>query len=183
VTASFSFVLQVFDADLGDVATRAEVAGFDGVAVADHPGATWSPFVALASAAATTNRLSLGTAVINCGVREPLDIASDTATLQSLSGGRVVLGVGAGHTPSEWSQVGQLRPSVAGRIDRFEEVVRSVVALLHGQTLSVDGHYVRLHEARLQMDLPPPPPLLVGGGNGRLVRLGCELAGGVQSSV
>ena len=173
---AISFVLQARVADLAEPARRAQAAGFDGIAVPDHPGSTWSPFLALATAAAVTDRLCLGTAVVNCGVREPLDIATDSATLQVLSGGRVVLGLGAGHTPAEWSQVGRERPSPSGRIERFEEVVRSVWALLRGETVNLSGRHVRLRDARLQMELPPPPPFLFGGGNRRLVRLGCELA-------
>jgi len=176
VAASIAFALQVPEADLEEIAARAEAAGFAAIAVADHPGTTWSPFVALASAAGSTDNLLLGTAVVNCGVRDPLDIASDTATLQSLSGGRVVLGLGAGHTPAEWSQVGRQRPSPSGRIDRFDEVVRSTLALLRGETVTLDGRYIRLHEARLHIDLPALPQLLFGGGNQRLLRLGCELA-------
>jgi probable F420-dependent oxidoreductase len=176
VSAPFTFVLQGFAPDLADLATRAESAGFDGLAVADHPGSTWSPFVMLASVVGCTDRLRLVTAVVNCGVREPLDIAADSATLQVLSGGRAVLGVGAGHTPAEWSQIGRSRPSPYGRIERFEEVVRSALALLRGETVTLDGSHVKLDQARLRMELPPPPSLLVGGGNRRLIRLGCELA-------
>ena len=176
VRAAISFVLQERVADLADAARRAEAAGFEGIAVPDHPGSTWSPFLALASAAAVTDRLGLGTAVVNCGVREPLDIAADAATLQVLSGGRVVLGLGAGHTPAEWSQVGRVRPSPSGRAERFKEVVRSVWALLQGETVNLDGRHIRLRDARLRLELPAPPPLLFGGGNRRLVRLGCELA-------
>lgn len=132
--------------------------------------------MALASAVGATERLSLGTAVVNCGVREPLDIAADAATLQAVSGGRVVLGLGAGHTPAEWSQIGRDRPSPAGRIERFEEVVRSVAALLAGEAVSLDGRHVKLDDGMLQLELPSPPPILLGGGNPRLIRLGCEMA-------
>lgn len=176
----FEFVLQASDADLRAIAARTESAGLDGISVADHPGTTWSPFVALASAAAATNRLGLGTAVINSGVREPLDIAADAATLQSISAGRLTLGLGAGHTPSEWSQIGRERPSPSARIDRFEEVLRAVVALLAGDTVTSRGKHVSLTDARLQVSLPALPRLLVGGGNRRLVRLGCELADVVE---
>jgi probable F420-dependent oxidoreductase len=176
----FDFVLQAFDADLGPIAARAESLGLEGVAVADHPGATWSPFVALASAAAATERLGIGTAVINCGVREPLDIAADAATLQALSLGRLTLGLGAGHTPSEWSQIGGERPSPSARMDRFEEVLRAVLALLSGDTVTARGRHVTLVDARLQMSMAARPKLLVGGGNRRLVELGCELVDVVE---
>lgn len=179
---SLAFVLQSASGDLSDVAPQAEAAGFDGIAVSDHPGSTWSPFVALASAVGSTEQLSLGTAVVNCGVREPLDLASDTATLQMLSGGRVVLGLGAGHTPSEWSQIGRRRPSPSERVHRLEEVVRSVIALLDGQTVSLDGRYVTLRDARLEVEATNVPSVLIGGGNPRLVRLGCELGDVVELS-
>jgi probable F420-dependent oxidoreductase len=180
VAGVFEFVLQAFDADLRAIAARTESAGLDGVAVADHPGATWSPFVALASAAGATERLGIGTAVVNCGVREPLDIAADAATLQTISAGRLTLGLGAGHTPSEWSHMGRERPSPSARIERFEEVVRAVVALLVGERVTVRGQHVSLHDACLRMSLPTAPKLLVGGGHRRLVRLGCELADVVE---
>jgi probable F420-dependent oxidoreductase len=180
VPGTFEFVLQAFDADLRLIAGRAESLGLDGVAVADHPGATWSPFVALASAAAGTERLGIGTAVVNCGVRDPLDIAADAATLQAISSGRLTLGLGAGHTPSEWSQIGRERPSPSARIDRFEEVVRAVVALLAGDSVTTQGKHVSLANARLQVSLTAAPKLLVGGGNRRLVRLGCVLADVVE---
>jgi probable F420-dependent oxidoreductase len=176
VPTGLGFVLQTRDANLADVARQAEDAGFRGIAVPDHPGTTWSPFVALASAVGATERLSLGTAVVNCGVREPLDIAADAATLQALSGGRVFLGLGAGHTPAEWSQIGRARPSPTGRIERFEQVLRSVAALLAGEAVSLDGSHIKLDDARLQLELPRPPPLLLDGGNRRLIRLGCEMA-------
>lgn len=178
--APITFALQCTGADLGGVAVQAEAAGFAAIAVPDHPGTTWSPFVALASAAAATSRLFLATAVVNGGVREPLDIAADAATLQTISGGRLVLGLGAGHTPAEWSQVGQAPLTPAARIDRLEEVARATVALLRGEVVDVRGGHVTLQDARLAMDLPPPPALLIGGGNRRLLRLGCELADFVE---
>lgn len=155
----FEFVLQAFDADLRATAARAETAGLDGIAVADHPGATWSPFVALVSAAAATERLGIGTAVINCGVREPLDIAADAATLQTISAGRLTLGLWAGHTLAEWSQIGRERPAPSTRMDRFEEVVRAVAALLASDGVTAAGKHIALNDARLQVSLPAAPKL------------------------
>src|SRR5882724_8802882 len=84
-----------------DLARRAESLGLDSLYVPDHPGTCASPFVALAAAAAVTTRLRLGSYVSNAGVREPILLASDVATLDVVSGGRAVLGLGAGHTPAE----------------------------------------------------------------------------------
>jgi alkanesulfonate monooxygenase SsuD/methylene tetrahydromethanopterin reductase-like flavin-dependent oxidoreductase (luciferase family) len=109
-----SFAVQAAPTDAGawvSQARRVEAIGFEVLCAADHPGVTVSPFVALAAVATETRSVGLGTAVVNAGVREPFDIASDVASLDLLSGGRAFLGLGAGHTPSEWSAVGRPYPS------------------------------------------------------------------------
>jgi probable F420-dependent oxidoreductase len=141
-----------------DLARRAEHLGFDSLYVADHPGSCASPFVALAAAAAVTSRIRLGSYVSNAGVREPLLLASDVATLDVVSGGRAVLGLGAGHTAAEWEAVGRVRPGVRGRVDHCIAVAEATTRMLVG-----DG-----------MEKPRPVrervPLLIGGGNTRLLR-------------
>ncbi|MER6595316.1 LLM class flavin-dependent oxidoreductase, partial [Micromonospora purpureochromogenes] len=74
-----------------DLARRAEAAGFDALLAADHPGAVTSPFVALAAAASVTSMIGLGSYVSNLGVREPILLATDVATLDLVSGGRARL--------------------------------------------------------------------------------------------
>ncbi|MCM0677447.1 LLM class flavin-dependent oxidoreductase, partial [Micromonospora phytophila] len=98
-----TFSLQATPSDAAswlDLARRAEAAGFDALLAADHPGAVTSPFVALAAAGAVTTTLNLGSYVSNAGVREPILLATDVATLDVVSGGRARLGLGAGHTPA-----------------------------------------------------------------------------------
>ncbi|GIM89327.1 LLM class flavin-dependent oxidoreductase [Paractinoplanes toevensis] len=141
-----------------DIARRAEQIGFDSLYVADHPGSCAAPFVALAAAAAVTTRLRLGSYVSNAGVREPILLATDVATLDVVSGGRAVLGLGAGHTPAEWAAVGKVRPGVRGRVDHCIEVAERTRAILAG-----DG----LDKPR---PVQEPVPLLIGGGNSRLLR-------------
>lgn len=151
-----------------DLAVKIEDVGFDALYVADHVGVTPSPFPALAAAAAVTSTLRLGTYVLNCGIRDPLALASDAATLDQLSGGRLVLGLGAGHTPTEWSMSGSVYPSAAARVARLAEMVDVVTALLRGEVVTHHGRYLNVDEAFL---LAPRPvhakiPLLIGG-NGR----------------
>jgi probable F420-dependent oxidoreductase len=147
-----------------DLARRAEAIGFDALYVADHPGACASPFVALAAAAAVTSRLRLGSYVANAGVREPVLLASDVATLDVVSGGRAILGLGAGHTPAEWEAVGKTRPDVRGRIDHCIEVAERTLELVNGGGLD--------EPKRVQERVP----LLIGGGNSRLLRWASEHA-------
>jgi probable F420-dependent oxidoreductase len=146
-----------------DTARRAEAAGFAALYVADHPGSGASPHVALAAAAAVTSTIGLGAYVVNAGVREPMLLASDVATLDLVSGGRAILGLGAGHTPAEWRAVGRTRPDVNGRVDHCIAVAETTRALLAGD---------RVGEAELGAPRPVQKeiPLLIGGGNTRLLR-------------
>ena len=151
-----TFSLQAKPADAAewlDLARRAERAGFASLYVADHPGYGASPFVALAAAAAVTSSIRLGSYVSNAGVREPVLLASDVATLDVVSGGRAVLGIGAGHTPAEWAAVGRTRPDVRGRVDHCIEVAERTRAFLAEETTVQER-----------------VPLLFGGGNSRLLR-------------
>ena len=88
-----------------ELAKAAEAGGLDTLYVADHPTSP-APFVALAAAATVTERIRLGTCVLNAGRWEPLALASEVATLDVLSDGRTLLGIGAGHTPAEWLMAG-----------------------------------------------------------------------------
>jgi probable F420-dependent oxidoreductase len=156
-----------------DLAVQAEDLGFDALYVADHIGVGPSPFAALAAAAAVTTTLRFGTYVVNCGVRDPLALASDAATLDQLSDGRVVLGLGAGHTPSEWTMSGRPYPTPAARVGRLVEMVDVVGALLRGDTVTYHGRYLDLDEAVLAEPRPVQAriPLLVGGNGPALLRL------------
>lgn len=162
-----TFSLQALPEDAAgwlDLARRAERIGFESLYVADHPGSCAAPFVALAAAAAVTTRIRLGSYVVNAGVREPILLASDVATLDVVSGGRAVLGLGAGHTPAEWAAIGKVRPGVGARIDHCIAVAEQTRRMLAG-----DG-----------MDQPRPVqdkvPLLIGGGNTRLLGWAAEHA-------
>ena len=161
-----------------DTARQAEAAGFDTLLTPDHPGSCTSPFVALAAAAAVTERIKLGSYVSNAGVREPILLAADVATLDVLSDGRAVLGIGAGHTPGEWAAIGRTRPDIKGRVDRCIAVAEATRKLLAGEEVTVDSEQLTMTGAKL--DVPRPMqqrvPLLFGGGNPRLLRWAAENA-------
>jgi probable F420-dependent oxidoreductase len=168
--ATFSLQVQPENAaEWVDTARRAEAAGFAAIYVADHPGSCAAPHVALAAAAAVTSTIRLSAYVVNAGVREPMLLAADVATLDVVSGGRAILGIGAGHTPAEWAAVGRARPDVKGRIDHCIAVVEATRTLLTGG--AVNG--VTLDQPR---PVQQPIPLLIGGGNTRLLRWAAEHA-------
>jgi probable F420-dependent oxidoreductase len=161
-----------------DCAQRAEASGFEALYVGDHPGATGSPFAALSAAAPVTSTLRLGTYVCNCGVRDPLTLASDIATLDVLSDGRSVLGLGAGHTPTEWTMAGRQYPSARERVARLIEVSDAVTALLRGDVVTVRGAHVVLDDAVLVEPRPVQPkiPLLIGGNGTTVLRYAARVA-------
>ncbi|MGH3390703.1 MAG: LLM class flavin-dependent oxidoreductase [Actinomadura sp.] len=153
------------------LARRLDSAGFHALVMGDHPGSGASSWPALGSAAAVTRALRLGTYVVQAGVREPMHVAADAATLDILAPGRVLLGIGAGHTPREWADIGQDRPGPRQRGERLVEFVAAVAALLNGDTVTQDGRYLTLRGSRLE-DLPGGERvrLLVGGGNPLILR-------------
>jgi probable F420-dependent oxidoreductase len=130
----------------------------------------------LAAAASVTNSIRLGPYVANAGLRDPLDLATEIATLDVVSDGRAVLGLGAGHTPQEWTMRSLDRPSPSARVDRLVACVGATRSLLAGEVVSCDGH-VRLSDAVLAETLVRPDiPLLVGGNNRRLLSYAAQHA-------
>jgi probable F420-dependent oxidoreductase len=135
-------------AELAASARRAEEAGFDIVTAADHVGHQ-SPFLSLAAAAAVTERVRLRTYVLDVGFWNPGLLARDVATLDAISGGRVDLGLGAGHMASEHEDVGIDFPPAAERVARLE-----ATALEVRERLAREDH----RPAAVQQ----PVPLVVG---------------------
>jgi probable F420-dependent oxidoreductase len=153
------------------LAPRVEASGFRGLLAGDHPGSGAAPMPALGAAAAVTQTLQLGTYVMQAGVREPMHVAADAATLDLLAPGRVVLGVGAGHTPREWSDIGRDRPAPRERAERLVEFVEAISGLLRGETITLDGRHLALRDSVLD-GLPTGRRirLAVGGGHPQILR-------------
>jgi alkanesulfonate monooxygenase SsuD/methylene tetrahydromethanopterin reductase-like flavin-dependent oxidoreductase (luciferase family) len=122
-----------------------------------------------------------------------MHVAADAATLNLLAPGRVLLGIGAGHTPREWADIGRQRPSPSERAGRLAEFAEAVAGLLAGETVTLDGQYLALRDARLDGTLAGPalagavPPgaalagaapvrLVIGGGHPRLLRAAARRA-------
>lgn len=159
------------------LARRLESSGFHALLLGDHPGSGAVPWPALGCAAAVTRTLGLGTYVVQAGVREPMHVAADAATLDILAPGRVTLGLGAGHTPREWHDLGQDRPDPPQRAQRLAEFTEVAARLLQGETVTFAGRHFTLHESRLD-GLPASGRvrLTVGGGHPRVLRAGARHA-------
>jgi len=142
-------------------ALRFETVGFDYLHVPDHVG-YFDPFTAVASAAAVTERLRVGTLVLNVEFWNPLLLARAAVTTQLLTGGRFDLGLGAGHAKVEFEQAGLRYPPAAERVRRLAAVARVIPLLAAGGT--IDDNQLGLQQATL--GLPPTDFTLLIGGNG-----------------
>jgi probable F420-dependent oxidoreductase len=156
-------------AEIASFAQHAERLGFDSLWATDHLlhgsvfyRASWlDPLLSLAFAASVTSRVRLGTSVLVMPTRHPLLLAKDISTLQALSGGRFILGVGTGWDPREFEALGQRK---AERGARTQEAIEIVRRLLDGKPLTFEGRFTRLDH----VEVGPPPKrrldLWVGGG-------------------
>jgi probable F420-dependent oxidoreductase len=152
-----------------DEARRFEQLGYETVWVADHVG-MFDPFAALVAAASVTERLRVGTYVLNIEFWNPLLLARVAATTHLVTDGRLILGLGAGHAQVEFEQAGLDYPPPGRRVDRLEACVPVLRRLLAGET--VDNAFLGLRGAATGLaPAASPPPLLIGGNGDRVLTL------------
>ena len=143
-------------------ARAAEDAGFDVFQVGDHVGTHLSPFVALGAAAAATSAIRLGTLVLNNDLRHPVMVAQEVATLDRASQGRVELGLGAGHSFTEYAALGKAFDPPRVRKARLAEAVEILCPLLDGVEVDYLGEHYRVSGARTLRAVQARVPILVG---------------------
>lgn len=143
---------------LAELAKEAEDAGWDGFFLWDHIGADWplpvaDPWIALAAMAMTTRRIKLGPLVTPLPRRRPWKLARETATLDHLSHGRLILGVGIGSDRAhEYSCFAETTDD-GQHGAMLDEGLEVLTRLWSGESCHFEGNYYRVHEARF---LPTP---------------------------
>ncbi len=168
---------------IADLATAYERAGFHAAYVTDHPApeVRWlaggghhalEPTVALAVAAAATERLLLHTNVYVLGYRNPFLAAKAIASLDVVSDGRLVLGVAAGYLRAEFAAVGVPHDERGERLDESLRVLRSLFA---GEPREVEGGTVAPLPLPVQR---PGPPVWIGGNSTAAIRRAVEFGDG-----
>jgi alkanesulfonate monooxygenase SsuD/methylene tetrahydromethanopterin reductase-like flavin-dependent oxidoreductase (luciferase family) len=180
-------------ADLRGAAAEAEDAGFDGLWTWDHlrdpeeGGArvpeAWTVLSALASA---TSRVALGPLVLNVSSRHPGILANMAATLQEVSGGRLVLGIGAGaHRrmayAEEYRGIGLDVPRDPVRAARVAEACQVLRRLWAGDAAAFEGEHYRLARPTGFLRPDPPPPIVVGGFGPRMAGIAGRHADGFNT--
>jgi probable F420-dependent oxidoreductase len=154
--------LTSFEDDLRAQAREAEDAGFDVFHTADHIGPGWAPLIALMAVADCTNTLRVCPLVLNNDFHHPVHLARELATLDQLSGGRVELGIGAGHAFTEYASIGQGFDLPAVRKERMAESTEVIRRLLDGESVSYEGEHYQLNGVQTLRSLQEHLPILVG---------------------
>jgi probable F420-dependent oxidoreductase len=155
-------------------ARHAEESGFDHVAVGNRLldsglGLDNDPLVLLSAIAGTTTRLRLLTSVLVTPYYPALVLANQAATLDVVSGGRLILGVGTGWNPAEFDAVGV---PVRERGARTDDHLAAAKALWSGEPADFDGRFTAFREAKLGVPpvTPGGPPIWVGGSSDAALR-------------
>lgn len=172
-------------ADLLALARRAEELGFDSLWLPDHVllgsssdrtriGA-WECWSLLAALAASTSRVELGPLVSCTAYRNPAMLARIADTVDEISGGRVILGLGAGWAEAEFRAFGF---PFDHRVSRFEEAIQIISGLLHREPVDFQGTYHAVRDGELLPPGPRPqgPPIMVGTVGPRMLRLTARYA-------
>jgi probable F420-dependent oxidoreductase len=156
---------------LAEKARRAEGMGFSLLVIPDHLINQLSPVPAMATIAAATETLRVGTFVFNNDLRHPAVLAQDLASLDMLSGGRLEIGMGAGWNRPEYEAIGIPFDPVGTRVARMEEGVAVLKGLFADEPFTFKGeHYtITAMDGRPKPVQRPHPPFLIGGGGRRIL--------------
>jgi probable F420-dependent oxidoreductase len=166
-------------ADIATIARRAEEVGFDSLWLPDHllfrfpqvhQQGAWDAWSLLAALAATTQTIEIGPLVACTSFRNPTLIAKMADTIDEISGGRLILGLGAGWHEPEYAAFGF---PYDHRVSRFGEAIEIVSALLRTGHVDFQGTYYTAHDCELRPRGPrlEGPPILIGGSGQRMLHL------------
>jgi 5,10-methylenetetrahydromethanopterin reductase len=161
-----------------DIARYAEAKGFQAVWQADSR-LVRDAIIPMAAFAAVTDKITIGSGVVDCWTRNPARLASTFSTLDDLAPGRIILGIGAWWDPLA-SKVGIERAKPLGVM---REIVTAVRALLANETVTMHGDYVHLDGVELdyvyQDRRPKEVPIYIGATGLKMMELTGEIADGV----
>ena len=175
----FSVIVQAIDppAAFTELVETVERLGFDNFWVADSSLHARCTYTYLSYAAAHTSRIKLGTGITHPVTRHPAININSIVTLHEVSGGRAVLGIGAGDRPV--LELG-LRPAPVAAIEDMVHLARRLVA---GETVSLEGHGFRTEQATLVARPQGPLPIYVAASGPKTLMMAGRVADGVLMQV
>ncbi len=162
------------------MARLVEELGFDSIWYGDHllyrrpgdpePRGPWECWTMLAALAAVTTRVELGPLVASTSFHAPAMLAKKAATVDEISGGRLVLGLGAGWNETEYSAFGF---PFDHRVSRFEEAFTIIRTLLRDGAIDFDGTYYTARDCEIRPRGPRPggPPIMLGSNGDRMLAI------------
>jgi probable F420-dependent oxidoreductase len=166
-----------------ELARRTEDLGYDTLFIADHyhlpaggtgyPVQHLAPIAGLMAAAAWTTSLRVGTRVFCIDYHVPMALAKEAATVDLLSDGRLLLGLGCGWHEAEYTAMGLTFGAPRDRVQKLEETVALMKAHFSGEPIEFDGEVLHVHDY-VGAPLPvqrPHPELMIGGSKKRLLSL------------
>jgi probable F420-dependent oxidoreductase len=173
---------------ISEIARAIEAAGFDACFVTEHPFPTnrwlehgghhaFDPFVALTVAATATRTLKLHTHILVLPYRNPFLAAKAIASLDVVSGGRVIVGTGAGYLEGEFAALGA---GFDDRNERFDDALVAMKAAWTGESvaMSMPGFTAEGNTMRPTPIQRPRPPIWIGGNSLRAIRRAVDFADG-----
>lgn len=174
--------------EIRELAHAIEDMGWDGLWYADHympntadgataPGDFHECFSVLSALAAVTTRIRLGSLVAPTTMNHPAILANRAATIDRISGGRFVLGLGAGWQVNEHKAFGVDLMEPKDRVDRFAEAIEIVSSMLSTERTTFSGRHFTITDAPCEpKPVQTPLPILVGTGSPRMLRLTARFA-------
>jgi alkanesulfonate monooxygenase SsuD/methylene tetrahydromethanopterin reductase-like flavin-dependent oxidoreductase (luciferase family) len=162
--------------ELIGMAQAAERVGFDSLWLGDHllydlpvgPRGPWEVWTSLAAIAASTERIALGPLVASTSFHAPQMLAKQAATVDAISGGRLMLGLGAGWNEREYRAFGF---AYDNRVSRFDEAFTIIRTLLHDGDIDFHGTYYDADNCVLHPRLDRHVPLMVGSNSPRMLSI------------
>ena len=165
--------------ELLDMVRAIEDLGFDSIWVGEHllyrwadrpARGPWEAWTLMAGVAAVTSRVEFGPLVACTNFHNPALLAKQAATIDEISGGRFILGLGAGWNETEFRAFGF---AYDHRVDRFEEAFTIIRTLLQEGAIDFDGRFYQARDCELLPRGPRPggPPLLIGSNGPRMLRV------------
>jgi alkanesulfonate monooxygenase SsuD/methylene tetrahydromethanopterin reductase-like flavin-dependent oxidoreductase (luciferase family) len=167
-------------------AREAEVLGYDFVSVSDHlhgASPTWETWTYLTWVAAATERVAVVPNVLGLPYRAPAVLAKMAETLQRLSGGRLVLGYGAGGMDAEFRAFGLDVRTPAAKVEALADALTILRGTWTATPYTYEGSQLSVHDARLEPKPEQPIPVWIGGNGPRVLALTGRLADGWIPSV
>ena len=165
--------------ELLDMTRAIEDLGYDSVWLGEHllyrwpdrpPRGPWEAWSMLSAIAAVTGRIEFGPLVACTAFHNPAILAKQASTIDEISGGRLILGLGAGWNETEFRAFGV---PFDHRVDRFEEAFTIIRTLLQDGAIDFDGRFYQARDCELLPRGPRPtgPPLMIGSNGPRMLRI------------